>query len=45
LEKDSYVLSVEVLGEHPKWSDKKLTIFGSTDDYVVIEDVFLVQTK
>jgi len=45
LDNDSYVLSIEVLGEHPKWSDKRFANYGSTDDSVVIEDVFLVETK
>ncbi|UGU15677.1 family 43 glycosylhydrolase [Sinomicrobium kalidii] len=43
LEKDTYTLSIEVLGEHPKWSDKSLNTYGSTDDYVRIEDVFVVK--
>jgi hypothetical protein len=38
-----YTLSIEVLGEHPKWSDKRLNIFGSTGDYVIIEDVYIVK--
>ncbi|MFA6582377.1 MAG: glycosyl hydrolase family 43, partial [Paludibacter sp.] len=45
LDYNSYVLSIEVLGEHPKWSDKRFFNYGSTDDYVDIEDVFLVETK
>jgi hypothetical protein len=36
-----YTLSIEVLGEHPDWSDKKFSNYGSTDNYVVIEDVFV----
>ena len=42
MEKDNYVLTVEVMGEHPKWSDKRLTNYGSTNDFIGIEDVFLV---
>ena len=45
MEKDNYVLTVEVLGEHPKWSDKRLTIYGSTNDFIGIEDVFLVASQ
>jgi len=41
LGRGSYELSVEVLGEHPKWSDKRFISYGSTNDYVVIEDVFI----
>ncbi|MCD8237624.1 MAG: family 43 glycosylhydrolase [Prevotellaceae bacterium] len=32
--KGKYMLEVEVTGEMPTWSDKKLTRFGSTDCYV-----------
>jgi len=45
LDNDRYVLSFEVLGEHPKWSDKRKADYGSTDDFVVIEDVFLIENK
>jgi len=33
------------LGEHPKWSDKRLTNYGSTNDFIGIEDVFLVASQ
>lgn len=36
---DEYTLSVEVMGEHPAWSDKRKSDYGSTDDYIIIEDV------
>lgn len=45
LEYDDYVLSVEVLGEHSKWSDKRKSDYGSTDDSIIIEDVFLSDAK
>jgi len=45
LEYDNYVLSVEVLGEHSKWSDKKKSDYGSTDDSIIIEDVLLQNLK
>ena len=45
MEKDNYVLTVEVMGEHPKWSDKRLTNYGSTNDFIGIEDVFLVASQ
>jgi hypothetical protein len=43
LEKGKYTLSIEVLGEHGVWTDKSKKIFGSTDDYVKIEDVWVVK--
>lgn len=36
----NYVLTIEVLGERPTWSDKKVDFYGSTDDYVTIEDIY-----
>jgi hypothetical protein len=45
LEYDDYVLNVEVLGEHSKWSDKRKSDYGSTDDSIIIEDVFLSDAK
>jgi hypothetical protein len=42
MKKGNYQLSIEVLGEHPKWSDKRKNEYGSTDDYVIVEDVFTV---
>lgn len=39
LEPGNYTLAIEVMGEHGVWSKKDGTIFGSTDDYVIIEDV------
>ncbi len=41
LKKDSYTLSIEVLGVHPAWSDKQRSDYGSKDDYVVIESVYV----
>lgn len=41
LKKGSYTLKVEVLGEHPAWTDKSKTIYGSTDNFVVLEDVYV----
>jgi len=45
LDYGSYELNIEVMGEHPKWSDKRFNKYGSTDDYVVIEDVHLLENK
>ena len=45
LASDSYILSVQVLGEHPKWSDKRYSDYGSKDNYVVIEDVLSLESK
>ena len=42
LEKGAYTLCIEVMGEHGVWTNKAKNIFGSTDDYVTIEEVFLV---
>ncbi len=41
LEQDDYTLSIEVLGEHGVWTDKSKKIFGSTNDYVIIKEVFV----
>jgi len=41
LDYGNYTLSVEVLGEHPTWSDKRFSNYGSTGDNVVIEDVLV----
>ncbi|GAE83759.1 family 43 glycosylhydrolase [Bacteroides reticulotermitis] len=35
-----YTLTIEVLGEHTTWTDKSKTVYGSTDHYVTIKDVF-----
>ncbi|HEY6913828.1 MAG TPA: hypothetical protein VI413_04060 [Paludibacter sp.] len=40
LKKDNYTLKIEVPGEHPAWTDKSKTIYGSTDDFVVLKDVY-----
>lgn len=42
LESDSYTLTIEVVGIHPMWTDKAKNIFGSSDDYVCIEEVFVL---
>ncbi|MDR2919747.1 MAG: family 43 glycosylhydrolase [Tannerella sp.] len=41
LELDKYILSIEVMGEHPAWSDKRKSDYGSTDNYIVIQDVLI----
>lgn len=43
MEKDQYTLSIEVMGEHGVWTDKRKNIFGSTDNYIRIENVFAVK--
>lgn len=40
LKKGNYSLKIQVLGEHPSWTDKSKTIYGSTDNFVIIEDVY-----
>jgi hypothetical protein len=39
--KGKYTLSIEVVGQHGVWSDKSKKTFGSTDNFVIIEDVFI----
>lgn len=39
LDADDYTLTIEVMGEHPAWSDKRRSDFGSTDNYVIVEEV------
>jgi len=41
MEKDHYTIRIEVLGVHAKWSDKRKSDYGSTADFVIIEDVFI----
>ena len=41
LKKGKYTLSIEVMGQHGVWSNKAKDIFGSTDDFVIIEDVYI----
>ncbi len=41
LPKGTYTLCIEVLGEHGVWYNKARDVFGSTDDYVMIQDVFV----
>ena len=40
---DSYILTIEVLGEHPKWSDKRRNDYGSTDDYIRVVDILCMK--
>lgn len=37
-----YTLTIQVLGDHPSWTDKSKTIYGSTDNFVTIEDVYVL---
>lgn len=41
MKEDEYTLKVEVLGEHGVWTDKSKRVFGSTDDNIQIESVFV----
>lgn len=43
LQEDHYTVRIRVLGEYPKWSDKRQNRFGSTDSYVNIEELFVVK--
>lgn len=40
LKKDNYTISIEVLGKHGVWSNKAKDTFGSTDDFIVIENIY-----
>jgi len=40
MKKGKYTLSIEVMRQHGVWSNKAKDTFGSTDDSVVIEDVY-----
>lgn len=42
LDLDNYTLTIEVVGMHPMWTDKAKNIFGSSDDYVRIEELFVL---
>jgi hypothetical protein len=33
-------MRIEVLGVHAKWSDKRKSDYGSTADFVIIEDLY-----
>lgn len=39
LKKGSYTLTVTVRGHHSKWSDKRKSNYGSTDDYVSLQSI------
>lgn len=41
LKKDDYKLTVYVTGERPNWSDKKKTIYGSTGNFVSLDNVII----
>lgn len=43
LEDGNYRLDIEVAGIHPVWTDKSKTIYGSTDDYVTINAVSILE--
>jgi hypothetical protein len=40
MKKDHYTMRIEVLGVHAKWSDKRKSDYGSTADFVIIEDLY-----
>ncbi len=42
LRRDNYSISIEVMGEHGVWTNKRGDVFGSTDNYVIIEEVLVV---
>lgn len=38
---DRYTISLNVMYEHPVWSDKRVNRYGSTDYYVTLEDILV----
>jgi hypothetical protein len=38
-----YTLTIQVLGEHGSWTDKSKTIYGSKDNFVIVEDIYVTQ--
>lgn len=42
LKKDVYTLKIQVLAVHPVWTDKSKTIYGSTDNFMILEDVYVL---
>ncbi len=45
LKRGDYTLKIQVLGVHPAWTDKSKTVYGSTDNFVVLEDVYINSEK
>ncbi|NCB69069.1 MAG: glycosyl hydrolase family 43 [Bacteroidia bacterium] len=43
LKHGEYVVQIQVLAEHPVWTDKSKTIFGSTNNFVIIKDVYTLK--
>ena len=39
LDVDNYTVLIEVMGEHPAWSDKRKADYGSTDNFIVIDNI------
>lgn len=39
LPEENYLITIEVMGEHPSWSDKRVNYYGSIDNYIIIEDI------
>ena len=42
MKRDMYSISIEVLGVHGVWSNKAKDTFGSTNNFVAIEDIYTV---
>jgi len=38
-----YTLTIQVLGVHPTWTDKTKKKYGSTDNFVMLEDIYVSQ--
>ncbi|WP_320167743.1 family 43 glycosylhydrolase [Mangrovibacterium marinum] len=42
MEKGNYTISIEVMGEHGVWYNKAGDVFGSQNDFIMINDLFVV---
>ncbi len=45
MEKGKYTLKIEVMGEHGVWYNKAGDVFGSKNDFITIEDLFVVDKQ
>lgn len=41
LKEDNYTFTIEVAGEHPFWSDKRRSHYGSTENFITVEDILV----
>lgn len=43
LPRDTYTLTVVVLGERSNWSDKRKNLYGSTGEYIVLDKILVTE--